>query len=205
MTSRGVFLFIAALLLPVQSNANPLSMVVVNATAVSCVFNPPPCTPNFVQSIEVIPLPPSVTGTARLVSRTYAGLAGTPGAGKTGYEYRVDLTQTQSNVKKICVTALKFEFGPVTPLAYKQNGPPRDVFEVTSGLVGPARLKSADQSGKIVTFLFSPSVCTGSFGANGQTSSFFGLASAAPPISVQAEVKLSGGPAFTAASVQAPK
>ena len=43
-------------------------------------------------SVGIIPMP-NATGTARLQSRTFAGQPGAPGAGKTAYEYRVDLTQ----------------------------------------------------------------------------------------------------------------
>src|SRR3954469_9506029 len=71
--------------------AAPLTVVTVSAPDINCVFETD-CTVVVTDSVGNIPLA-SITGLARLQSRTYAGQVGAPAAGKTAYEYRLDMTQ----------------------------------------------------------------------------------------------------------------
>jgi len=156
-------------LVPFAAEAGPLTIVNVGAPAVNCVFNPS-CTITVTDSIGNF-TPPGDSGSARLQSRTYVGVAPTPGAGLGGYDYRVDLTSVQGAVAANCVKALSVDFGPVVPLPYSPKGK-FDVFVVTSGGLGSVGLASAVQTGTKIVFTFSGGgVCPGA------TSYFFGLAS----------------------------
>ena len=77
-------------LLPGVAAAAPLTVVTVAAPDINCVFETD-CTIVVTDSVGNIALP-GATGVARLQSRTFAGQPGAPAAGKTGYEYRMDLT-----------------------------------------------------------------------------------------------------------------
>src|SRR4051812_30540124 len=94
--------------------AAPLTVVTVSAPDINCVFETD-CTVVVTDSIGSIPVP-SITGRARLQSRPFAGKAGAPAAGKTAYEYRLDLTQATAVGDVACVTGLNVDFGPVTKL-----------------------------------------------------------------------------------------
>src|SRR5262249_16845102 len=72
----------------------------------------------------------AMPGTARLQSRTFTGAAGTPGNGKTGYDYRLDMTQASGSLE--CLAGIVVNFGPVAQLPYSNNLP-ADVYVVTQG------------------------------------------------------------------------
>src|SRR5215204_3999539 len=58
------------------------------------------------------PLPFIATaGTAWLQSRSFTAEPGTPGAGKTGYLYRISLTEASGSAE--CIGGLVLDFGPV--------------------------------------------------------------------------------------------
>jgi hypothetical protein len=172
------------------AGAAPLTVVTVAAPDINCVFETD-CTIVVTDSIGNIPLP-SVTGTARLQSRTFAGQSGAPAAGKTGYEYRVDMTQATAIGDVACVTGLNVDFGPVTKLQYNKVGPLDDVFVVTKGGLGTIGLASAEQDGNIVTFTFDQPVCAADSSGPGHTTFFFGLASVHPPKAIVATVEAPG-------------
>jgi hypothetical protein len=180
----------AAFLVGASAGATPLTIVTVNAPAINCVFETD-CTVVVNDSIGTIPLL-AATGTARLQSRTFAGQPGAPGAGKTAYEYRLDLTQAQAANDAVCVTDLTVDFGPVSKLRYNSAGPPDDVFVVTKGAVGSIGLAAAEQAGNLVTFTFSQPVCAADASGPGQTTFFFGLASAHAPKGIVAAVGAPG-------------
>lgn len=160
------------------------------APDINCVFETD-CTVVVTDSVGTIPLP-NATGTARLQSRTFAGMAGAPAAGKTAYEYRVDLTQATAIGDVACVTALHVDFGPVTKLQYNKLGPLDDVFVVTKGGLGTIGLASAEQNHNIITFTFSQPVCAADTSGPGRTTFFFGLASIHPPKAVVAKIEAPG-------------
>ena len=92
MKSASVILVAAAALCaPATAHAAALTVVEVGAPAVNCVFNSS-CTVVVNDSVGTLQYTPLGNG-AFLQSRSYAGQPGTPGAGTTAYEYRVDLTQ----------------------------------------------------------------------------------------------------------------
>src|SRR2546423_8758225 len=109
--------------------AAPLTVVKVAAPDINCVFETD-CTIIVTDSVGNIAVP-AITGTARLQSRTFLGKPGAPADGKTGYEYRVDLTQATAIGDQACITGLDVDFGPVTKLQYNKIGPLDDVFVVT--------------------------------------------------------------------------
>jgi hypothetical protein len=172
------------------AGAAPLSVVKVAAPDINCVFETD-CTIVVTDSVGNIPLP-NITGTARLQSRTFTGQAGAPGAGKTGYEYRVDLTQATALGDVACVTALNVDFGPVTVLQYNKVGPADDVFVITKGGLGTIGLASAVQNRNIITFTFSQPVCAADTSGPGQTTFFFGLASIHTPKAITATIEAPG-------------
>lgn len=194
-TETKIQLSVAAMLVlapAAPALAAPLSFVNVGAPAINCVFNTA-CTLTVTDSVDTIVVSPLLwTGTARLQSRTFAGAAGAPGAGKTAYEYRVDLTQAVSDGEVPCVTDIAIDFGAVTKLQYNKVGPLDDVFVVTSGGLGSIGLYAVDQTGSVITFTFNQPVCAGPSPGKGHTSYFFGLASAYPPKGIVAKVSVPG-------------
>lgn len=194
-TAKTIQLFVACLLAltpALAAKAASLSFVNVGAPAINCVFNTT-CTVTVTDSVDTIVVPPLLwTGNARLQSRTFTGAAGAPGAGKTAYEYRVDLTQVVSDGEVPCVTDISIDFGPVTKLQYNKAGPLDDVYVVTKGGLGTIGLYAVEQTGNVITFTFNQPVCAGPTPGTGHTSFFFGLASTFPPHAITAHVSVPG-------------
>jgi hypothetical protein len=190
--SKAIGLYVVAALFPVTAHAASLTVVNVGAPAINCVFNTT-CKVTVTDSVGTIPVPPGLwSGTARLQSRTFVGAAGAPGAGKTAYDYRVDLTQAVSDGEVPCVTDLAIDFGPVTKLQYNGAGPLDDVYVVTSGGLGTIGLWSVEQTGSVITFTFNQPVCAGPTPGTGHTSYFFGVASDKPPKAITAHAGVPG-------------
>jgi hypothetical protein len=181
------------------AQANPLTVVQVAAPDVNCVFNAN-CTITVTDSTGSIPLNFSA-GNPFLQSRTFSGAAGTPGAGLTGYEYRVDLTSAAGSVE--CLLGLVVNFGPVTQLPYK-SGAKADVYVVTQGGLGSIGVKSAEQDGDVIEFTFDKPLCVGVAPGSGPTTFFFGLASTKPPHAISAGMWGVGTPAFISLDARAP-
>ena len=186
MASLG---FLLSLSLPAA--AQPLTFTNVGAPAINCVFSKPVgklCSVVVNDSVGAIPLPAGVAGKGILQTRTFAGAAGTPGAGKTAYEYRIDMTQAVSDGEIPCVTDLAVNFGPDTKLPYKGNATLYDVYVITSGGIGSVSLFDVERTGNVVDFIFNQPVCAGPMPGSGLSSYFFGIASASPPHAVTAHV-----------------
>lgn len=167
--------------------AAPLTVVTVGAPAINCKFDTD-CKITVNDSSANFTLP-GTSGSAFLQSRTWpAGQAGTIGAGKTAYLYRLDLRNLVGLTAAPCVTRLKVRFGPVTALDYNADGQPDQVFVVTSGGIGTVAPSSVDKTGNVITFNFATPVCSGSSPGHGDSSYFFGLASAQPPVAITAVV-----------------
>src|ERR1700735_3376526 len=175
----------AALCAPASAHAAALTVVEVGAPAVNCVFNSS-CTVVVNDSVGTLQYTPLGNG-AFLQSRSYAGQPGTPGAGTTAYEYRVDLTQATGFTE--CLAGLVVDFGPVKKLTYPTNQP-GDVFVTTQGGIGSVGIKSAEQDGTVIVFSFSKYLCAG------QTSYFFGLAATTAPQAGNATLFGFGSPPF---------
>ena len=194
-------LIVGMLLCPVAgvAGAAPLNVVTVSAPEINCIYETD-CTVTVTDTVANITLP-SMTGNGRLQSRTFAGQAGAPAAGKTGYEYRLDMTQATAIGDVACVTGLEVSFGPITKLQYNKVGPVDDVFVVTKGGLGSIGLASAEQDrGGVITFTFSQPVCAADTSGPGKTTYFFGLTSAHTPKGIVAKVEV---PAFDPVDIKA--
>lgn len=182
----------AALLAPAQ--AAELTVVTVNAPAINCVFNAS-CTMTVTDSLGSLQFTPYGAG-ARLQSRTFAALPGTPGAGMTAYLYRVDLTRADGFTE--CLAGMVIDFGPVAQLPYVPNNPAH-VYVVTQGGLGSVGVKSAEQDGDVITFNFNGYLCAG------QSSFFFGLAASKPPQPTSATLFGIGKPPIIQTDARAPQ
>jgi hypothetical protein len=183
------------------AQAAPLTVVEVGAPAVNCVFNAD-CRITVTDSVGHIALPFLVKqDTAWLQSRTYTGAAGTPGAGLTGYDYRVSLTEAPSSSD--CVAGLVLNFGKVTPLPYKDGL--ADVFVITTGGLGTIGLKSAEQFDDVIVFEFDQYVCAEGGPSIKNTTFFFGLAAATEPMPIKASVFKAGDPPLLEVDARVPK
>ncbi len=181
--------------------AKPLKIVTVGAPAINCVFNPT-FRLTVTDSSGNLDMPFLATpGTAWLQSRTFSGEPGTPGAGLTGYEYRLSMTQAAGLGD--CVLGLVLDFGPVTQLPYTP-GTLSDVYVVTAGGVGTVSLKSADQEGNIIIFEFDKPLCVPPVPSSTATTFFFGLASAKTPKAIGAGLFAPGRPRYYAVDARAP-
>lgn len=184
----------AALLAPAPVRAANLTVVNVAAPAVNCVFNAT-CTITVNDSIGKLTWT-SIGDGAWLQSRTYTGAPGTPAAGLTGYEYRLNLTQGAGFTN--CIAGLVVNFGPVVKLTYPNNQPAH-VFVITQGGLGSVGISSAEQDGDVITFNFSTYLCAG------QTTYFFGLAAAKVPQATTATLFALGSPPFIQVDARAPQ
>ena len=187
------------------AQAEPLSVINVGAAAVNCVYD---AACGFMVNDTVATIPIGISGRAALQTRTFTGGAGAPAAGKTGYEYRVNLTGA---VGSRCVSALKLPFGTISKLPYIPGSPYADIYVVASGDLGTIGLAAADKTGDTIIFTFSKPVCAGASPGNGESSLFFGLTADEPPKSAVANVDVTGAasasvPARAAlAQAEAPK
>lgn len=127
---------------------------------------------------------PAISGKAILQSRTFLGAPGSTAAGRTAYQYRIDLTDAKALADVSCVTSLTVDFGPVAKLPYAAGTTGiRDVYEIVQGV--PANqigFGSATQTGTEVTFTFARPVCAGDGITPGATTFAFGLASLDAPV-----------------------
>src|SRR5947199_6562974 len=103
----------ALVLLSCAAQAQVLNVVEVGAPAINCVFQTD-CIIPVSDTVGNILLPTLLPGTAWLQSRTFAGEAGAPGVGTTGYEYRISMTQASG--MSDCVTGFTLNFCPHKPL-----------------------------------------------------------------------------------------
>ena len=96
----------------------------------------------------------------RLQVRTVLGAAGSPAAGKTGYLYRLDLTNVIGALDVSCATALKLDVGPTAKFEYFKNGANADLFGIDKGGAGTIGVSKAERIGGI-TVTFRKSICVG--------------------------------------------
>jgi hypothetical protein len=181
------------------AQAAPLTIVEVKAPDVNCVFNAS-CSVTVSDTTGTLPLN-FAAGTPFLQSRTFTGAAGTPAAGLTAYEYRVDLRSASGAVE--CLGGLVVDFGPVKALPYKA-GTTAHIYVVTQGGLGSIGVKSAEQDGNVIEFTFGQPLCVGNGPNSGPSTFFFGLASAKPPQPISAGMWGIGSPAYIAIDARAP-
>jgi hypothetical protein len=190
----------AALGAAAPAQAGALTVVTVSAPAVNCVFNAS-CKVVVDDSVGTLEYTPLGSG-AFVQSRTYPGEPGTPGAGTTAYEYRVDLTAATGYTE--CLAGLVVDFGPIQELTYPNNQPPppskpAHVFVTTEGGIGSVGIQSAEQDGTVITFTFAGYLCAG------QSSYFFGLAATTAPQTATATLFGIGAPAFVQTAARTPQ
>jgi hypothetical protein len=194
----------AAMAVSTSLAAQPLTIVEVNAPAVNCVFQPT-CVITVTDVVGHIGLPYIATpGTAWLQSRIYPSAAGTPAAGKTGYVYRVSLTQASGTAD--CLLGLVLNFGPVVKLPYKGPGQNADVFVITTGGLGTIGIKSAEKTGDVIEFTFDKPLCLDGPPDIKNTTFFFGLAADAAPAPklIDATIFAVGNPPFYPVEARVP-
>jgi hypothetical protein len=168
-----------------------LIFVDVSSPAINCFYTTTnPCTVSGNDSVGDIPVPPGIiTGPARLQTRTILGAAGSPAAGKTGYLYRVDMTQAVSSEEVPCVTDLSIDFGPLVQFPYAGSGSsPADVFVINQGGIGDIGLFAVTKKGSVINFTFNQPVCAGPTPGTGRSSRFIGVTSASAPKAITAKV-----------------
>jgi hypothetical protein len=180
--------------------ADELTVVQVKTPDVVCVFQTS-CSVTVTDSTADIPLNFSA-GTPFLQSRTFTGAPGTPAAGLTGYEYRVDMRSAGGSVD--CLLGLVVDFGPVQALPYRA-GTKADVYVITQGGLGSIGVKSAEQTGSVIEFAFDKPMCVGIGANSGESTFFFGLASAKPPHAISAGMWGVGTPAYISLDARAPQ
>jgi hypothetical protein len=180
--------------------AGTLTVVQVKAPDVVCVFQTS-CSVTVTDSTGAIPLN-FTAGAPFLQSRTFSGAPGTPAAGLTGYEYRVDMRAAGGSVD--CLLGLVVDFGPVKALPYKP-GTNADVYVVTQGGLGSVGVKSAEQTGSVIEFTFDKPLCVGIAANSGESTFFFGLASAKPPHAISAGMWGVGTSAYISLDARAPE
>jgi hypothetical protein len=176
----------ALLLLSSIAGAASLSVVEVSLSLVNCVFESD-CTVVVNDSIGHIPIANLTGGSPRLETRTLLGKTGAPAAGKFIYQYRIDLSNAETDNEFSCVTDLTVDFGAITKLSYNK-AVPSDVFVINSGGVGRIGLLSAEQNGDQIRFTFHAPICAGHRPNSGGSTHFFGLTSAFAPKSITAHV-----------------
>jgi hypothetical protein len=192
----------AIIALPTAALAGKLNVVEVAAPAVNCVFSAN-CTITVTDSVGQLPLANlNKPNTAWLQSRTFTAAAGTPGAGKTGYEYRLDMTQASGSLE--CIGGIVVNFGPVSQLPYKNNQP-ADVYVITQGGLGTIGLGTVEQDGDVITFNFAKFMCATEQANAANTTFFFGLASINLPAAISAGVFAIGNPPYFSIPARAPK
>jgi len=197
---RSMIALAAFSMLAGGAGAQPLKVVEVSAPAINCVFNAS-CTITVSDTTGNILLPAVAPGTAWLQSRTFSGQPGTPAAGLTGYEYLISLTQASGQAD--CITGFTVNFGPHKPLSYK-DATPADVFVVTGGGLGTISLKSAERFGEVIEFTLQSPLCLNGPPDIKNTTFFIGLAAAAAPMHVNAQIAVVGYPSIYAVDVRVP-
>jgi hypothetical protein len=191
---------IAALAIPCAAEAQLLKIVEVNAPKVNCVFQTD-CNLPVTDTSSNISLPLlAAPDTAFVQSRTFAGKAGAPGAGTTGYEYRLSMTEASGAG---CILGFNLNFGPHKQLPYANNAL-ADVYIITTGGLGTIGLKSAERHGDMIEFTLAGPLCADGPPDVKKTTFFFGLAATAPPMHVGASVYGAGDPGFFGIDARVP-
>ena len=190
---------LATFALPLAAQAQVLKVVEVNAPAINCIFRPG-CTLPVSDTTGNIALPFAPTGTVWLQSRTFTGVAPAPGAGTTGYEYRISMTQAQGAG---CVLGFYLNFGPHKQLPYLNNQL-ADIYVVTTGGLGTIGVQSAERFGDVIAFTLKSPLCADGAPHVSKTTFFIGLAATAAPMHVTATIVGAGTPEFFGVDARVP-
>jgi len=175
---------VALLIAPAE--ARELAVADVTPQGVACVFSKA-CAVTPTDSYGIVKLFGN-GGDGRLLTRTYPGLPGTPGAGLTGYSLQLDLSDSMALGAANCVERLTIDAGPLAPLVYAGKGS-ADVFVVKEqGVIG---LSSVTQAGGKLTFVFARPICpkpSGYAASGASRTAYFGFAAKGAPVPAKAQV-----------------
>lgn len=189
MRGRTTSLAAACVFVSLAAFAQPLKVVEVSAPAVNCVFHLD-CRLLVNDTSGNILLPTINAGDAWLQSRAFSSESGSPaGAGVTGYNYRISMTQASG--LSDCVISFVLNFGPHKPLPYK-DGALADVYVVTGGGLGTISLASAHRYGDAIEFTLASALCVNGAASVNNTTFFIGLAATAAPMHVTAQIAVTG-------------
>lgn len=135
------------------------------------------------------------SGNGQLQSRVFQGQAGTTGAGKWVYEYRIDMTPVAGIAYLPYADHLAIStWGAVREYDYNSDGiATDDVFNITSGGTGTRAVTAAWVSAPWTYFYLSTAVYSGNYPGGGESSYFFGLTSDRAPVLRQMWVHLDSG------------
>lgn len=124
------------------------------------------------------------SGNGRLQSRVFQGQAGTTGAGKWVYEYRINMGPVAGFTYPPYADMLAIDtFGAVRQYDFNGDGIATDeVFNITSGGVGTKAVTAAWFAAPWSYFHVSSRVYAGSYPGGGESSYFFGLVSDRAPV-----------------------
>src|SRR5207247_1797873 len=114
---------------PAPAQSVPLFPAQVSQGNIDCLFGPQcgAITPHDEFTDIAVP---AISGKAILHSRTFRGAPGSNAAGRTAYQYRVDLSNAITLSDASCIINLSVEFGPVLKLPYAPGPSLRDVYEI---------------------------------------------------------------------------
>ena len=177
-------------LAPFAAKAAPLKIVNVAAPAINCVFSLS-CSVRVKDTKDDFDL--STGGEGGLRTRTFKGASGSPADGLFAYEYRLDLTDAVGT-RPSCIDWVSLSFGPiVNRLNFGGDARPDQVFVIASGGTGSIGLASAAETRGTIRFRFKSPVCSGTSGAKGASTFFWGLVSTGDPENITALVHETGG------------
>lgn len=178
------------------AQSGPLTIVTVDAKELPCTYDKG-CKAPMTDSTATIEMSNTIghLPQPRLHTRTVPGVAGAPAAGKTGYLYRLDMTNAVGSMSVPCVTALTLDVGPTVKFEYFKGGANADVFVIDKGGAGTVGLSKAERAGNGITFTFRKPVCTGSGPGGGESSLLFGVTSDRPPRASTAQLQIVEGTA----------
>ncbi|HEX6096443.1 MAG TPA: hypothetical protein VF432_08985 [Thermoanaerobaculia bacterium] len=124
------------------------------------------------------------SGNGRLQSRVFQGQAGTTGAGKWVYEYRINLTPVGGLTYIPYADMLAIDtWGAVRQYDFNGDGIATDeVFNITSGGIGSKAVTASWLASPWTFFQLSNPVYAGNYPGGGESSYFFGLVSDRAPV-----------------------
>jgi hypothetical protein len=156
-TSFAVISALALLHTPLA--AQSLSVAHVSAAQVTCAFDPSCTASGTKTSANLINY---MQGEVALVTtRTLPGLAGSKAAGKTGYEFQIDLTAVPINGGSECIVGMVFGFTAIDLVNYSGSGP-TDLYVITSGSHGSIAPTAANLIAPgLVEVDFAGGICAG--------------------------------------------
>ena len=185
-----VLFSLVALVLAVPASA----LDVVNAPwTFQCLFSPT-CSVSVTDHVSTFAVSGG-SGSGRLQSRVFQGQAGTVGAYKWVYEYRIDMSPVAGLTYPPYADYLAISnWGPVREYDYNGDGiATDDVFNITSGGIGTKAVTAAWVSAPWTYFYVGSKVWSGSYPGGGESSYFFGLTSDQAPVLRQGWVHLDTG------------